>query len=56
MNLCEKMDGYVIQDLVDYCDKVMFEVFKGNHRRALWTNIGQLYILFYILCIVISIH
>lgn len=30
MGICEKMDCYVIQDLIDYCDKVEFEVLKGK--------------------------
>jgi len=30
MDLCQQMDSYVMQDLIDYCDKVLFEVFKGN--------------------------
>lgn len=31
MQFCEKLDSYVIQDLIDYCDKVLFEMFKGNY-------------------------
>jgi len=30
MYICKKMDNYVIQDLIDYCDKVLFEIFKGK--------------------------
>ncbi|XP_060858422.1 peroxisomal ATPase PEX1 isoform X1 [Metopolophium dirhodum] len=30
MSICDKMDNYVIQDLIDYCDKVLFEIFKGG--------------------------
>uniref|UniRef100_A0A2S2RAG7 Peroxisome biogenesis factor 1 n=3 Tax=Sipha flava TaxID=143950 RepID=A0A2S2RAG7_9HEMI len=35
MSICEKMDSYVIQDLIDYCDKVLFEVCKGEHNNIL---------------------
>lgn len=28
-DICDKMESYVIQDLIDYCDKVLFEIFKG---------------------------
>jgi len=28
-DICKQMDNYVIQDLIDYCDKVLFEIFKG---------------------------
>lgn len=30
MDICNKMESYVIQDLIDYCDKVLFEIFKGK--------------------------
>lgn len=30
MDICDKMESYVIQDLIDYCNKVLFEVFKGK--------------------------
>ncbi|XP_050529647.1 peroxisome biogenesis factor 1 isoform X2 [Daktulosphaira vitifoliae] len=33
MQLCEKMDSYVIQDILDYCDKVLFEVFKSDEKK-----------------------
>lgn len=29
LGISEKMDSYVIQDILDYCDKVLFEIFKG---------------------------
>lgn len=35
MSICEKMDGYIIQDLIDYCDKVMFEIFKGEDNKSM---------------------
>ncbi|XP_027844705.2 peroxisome biogenesis factor 1 [Aphis gossypii] len=35
MTICEKMDNYVIQDIIDYCDKVLFEMFKGGCDKTL---------------------
>ncbi|XP_025196709.1 peroxisome biogenesis factor 1 [Melanaphis sacchari] len=35
MTICEKMDNYVIQDIIDYCDKVLFEIFKGGCDKTL---------------------
>ena len=32
MGICDKMDNYVIQDLIDFCDKVLFEIFKGKYN------------------------
>lgn len=34
MCISEKMDCYVIQDLIDYCDKVLFEIFKGKYELS----------------------
>lgn len=30
-NICEKMNNYVIQDLIDFCDKVLFETIKSKN-------------------------
>ncbi|XP_060847155.1 peroxisomal ATPase PEX1 [Rhopalosiphum padi] len=35
MSICDKMDNYVIQDIIDYCDKVLFEIFKGGCDKTL---------------------
>ncbi|XP_015379787.1 PREDICTED: peroxisome biogenesis factor 1 isoform X2 [Diuraphis noxia] len=35
MSICDKMDNYVIQDIIDYCDKVLFEIFKGGCNTTL---------------------
>lgn len=29
--ICEKMESYVIQDLLDFSDKVLFDIYKGKH-------------------------
>lgn len=26
------MDNYVIQDLLDFCDKILFEVLRGKYK------------------------
>lgn len=44
MAICDKMDSYVIQDLIDYCDKVLFEIFKGKYKKPF-----NFFILFYII-------
>ncbi|XP_050439980.1 uncharacterized protein LOC126845364 [Adelges cooleyi] len=44
LRLCEKMDSYVIQDLLDYSDRVMFEMLKGNKKtlnRTVLTNVFE---------------
>ncbi|VVC44744.1 ATPase, AAA-type, core,ATPase, AAA-type, conserved site,Peroxisome biogenesis factor 1, N-terminal [Cinara cedri] len=33
--ICEKMDSYVIQDLIDFCDKVLFDNYKGESDKLI---------------------
>lgn len=48
MTICEKMDNYVIQDIIDYCDKVLFEMFKGKYKTIFYfivsPNIVRMYL------------
>lgn len=37
LSICEKMNNYVIQDLIDYCDKVLFETIKSKYSYKIYT-------------------